>query len=257
MSIDLTEPQLIRTRDVIEARGDPPWSERLLEDGRNTVELTCSAPGEAGRSHVHPDHNEWWIVVTGQYVSEIGDHGPTIAQTGDIVFCPAGVPHSATATGDNPAARLTVAKLDGLQAEGGPDGRSAPPAYPTEPPNMLHTRLTEIVAGSGEPPWKHTLVADDRNAAFLICQAPGMANRAHWHYDFDEWWMVLGGELTWEIGSRPAIHAAEGDIVYSPRGFRHSIKTVGTRPSLRLPVTPPDNPHVWTDEDVAAPPPRQ
>lgn len=254
--MDLTEPLHISTNEVMARRGPPPWSELLLEDGRNAVELESSAPGQTGHPHVHPDHNEWWIVVMGEHLVEIEGSPLIRAKKGDVVFCPAGVPHSVMAGGDEPAVRLAVSRLDTPDVRGKSSGRSIPATARSQPPNMLHTSLRALYERSGDPPWKHVLVDDDRNKAHLICHPPGMSNRAHWHYDFDEWWLVMQGELTWEIGNRTVIRAGDGDIVYSPRGFRHSIKTVSTGPSLRLPVTPPDNPHIWTDEDGAAPPPR-
>ena len=254
--MDLTEPLHIRTDEVVARRGAPPWTELLLEDGRNAVELACTASGETGHTHAHPDQNEWWIVVQGEHIVEIEGSLPIRAKKGDVVFCPAGVPHSVTAGGAEPAVRLAVSRLDSLDVRGQRGGPSIP-AAPSQPPNMRHTSLVALYESSGGPPWKHVLVDDDRNKAHLICHPPGMSNRAHWHYDFDEWWLVMQGELTWEIGDRPAIRARDGDIVYSPRGFRHSIQTVSPGPSLRLAVTPPDNPHIWTDEDGAAPPPRE
>ena len=89
---------------------------------------------------------------------------------------------------------------------------------------------------------------------------PGESNEAHWHEDFDEWWMVLEGDIDFEIGY-PAgkhteyqeiitIHAKRGDLVFCPKGLRHHIRTVGTTTSYRLAVATPTAPHVYTDENV-------
>ena len=115
-----------------------------------------------------------------------------------------------------------------------------------------------MLAQYGEPPRSEQIIADDRNRGNLICHAPGMSNNAHWHPDFDEWWAILKGELTWDVGSkRPLIHAREGDVVFVPKGMRHHISTVGTGISWRLAVTTPDALHIYTDDDESAPPPRQ
>ncbi len=102
---------------------------------------------------------------------------------------------------------------------------------------------------------------DDRNRLTVLMNQPGESNDAHWHDDFDEWWMVLEGEIDFEIGL-PAnkqgapygeiitIHARKGDLVFCPKGLRHHIRTVGTRTSYRLAVATPAAPHVYTDKDV-------
>ena len=125
------------------------------------------------------------------------------------------------------------------------------------PPNLLHTDLARVQAHYGQPDWFQDIVSSDLNRAVLICHGPGMTNEAHWHPAFDEWWPVLKGEVTWEVGSnRPPIHAREGDVVFVPKGMRHLITTVGAGASLRLAVMAPEAVHVYTDDDESAPPPR-
>ena len=64
----------------------------------------------------------------------------------------------------------------------------------------------------GEPPWSTAVVSNDLNVGNLICHGPGMSNDAHWHPDFDEWWTILKGELTWNLGEkRPIYEVKEGD----------------------------------------------
>ncbi|MGH2542095.1 MAG: cupin domain-containing protein, partial [Ardenticatenaceae bacterium] len=79
----------------------------------------------------------------------------------------------------------------------------------------------------------------------------------HWHPDFDEWWTILKGELTWNLGEkRPLYEVKEGDIMFVPRGLRHLITCVGSESSLRLAITNSESLHIYTDSDEAAPPPR-
>ena len=106
--------------------------------------------------------------------------------------------------------------------------------------------------------WTEPVVLDDRNKAGFIHYRPGMESNPHWHPGFDEWWIVLKGELVWQVGSdRPPIEARQGDIVFVPGGMRHGITSIGDETSVRLAVTPPDAPHIYTDEDASAPPPRE
>ena len=253
-----TEPLHISLQDVVARHGEPPWSEQLLSDGRNNAGLICNAPGTSNDAHIHTDFNEWWIVLRGEIVWEVGDHPAIYAKKGDVVISPAGTRHMISTVGDEPSLRLYINKPGSSHSIKGPRANDAIP-FPdqTLPPNLVHSRLDQLMAHFGEPPWSTTLLDDDRNKANLICHGPGMSNNAHWHPDFDEWWTILAGELTWEVGEgRPMIHARDGDIVFVPRGMRHHITTVGSEISLRLPVTTPESLHIYSDDDKAAPPPR-
>jgi quercetin 2,3-dioxygenase len=43
--------------------------------------------------HVHHDQDEWWFIVDGEHLFQIGDK-KIHAKTGDAIFGPRGVPHS-------------------------------------------------------------------------------------------------------------------------------------------------------------------
>ena len=111
------------------------------------------------------------------------------------------------------------------------------------PPNLIHTRVEEVERRKGPPPWSETIILNEHIQANLICHAPGMTNRAHYHPEHDEFWVVLKGELVWELDGEAPIHARTGDVVLAPRGKTHLIRTVGSGPSLRLAIGVPDIPH--------------
>ena len=71
----------------------------------------------------------------------------------------------------------------------------------------LLTRVGDVVAQMGPPPWSRRIIADERNLVTLIASPPGGGNRPHWHREFDEWWVVLGGHLQWELtgGDRKSV----------------------------------------------------
>jgi quercetin dioxygenase-like cupin family protein len=115
-------------------------------------------------------------------------------------------------------------------------------------PNLLHTKLDEVLATMGPPPWSQRLVLTDRIQGVLICQAPGKGNRTHFHTVEDEWWVILGGELVWEFEGQPPIHAKKGDVVFAPHPMKHHIYVVGDEPALRLAIAMPDIEHIWVDE---------
>ena len=254
-----TEPLHIRISDIFAKHGEPPWHEWLMTDGRNNAGLICDGPGMENDAHIHDDFNEWWIVLQGHLVWELGDYPPINATKGDVVIAPKGKRHSIKTIGNEPSLRLYINRPDSDHATTGERSNTLEP-FPdqNEPPNLLATTLDAMFERFGEPPWSTPLLEDDRNVANLICHGPGMDNNAHWHPDFDEWWTILKGELTWEIGEkRPIIHAKDGDIVFIPRGIKHHITCVGTESSLRLAVTNTEGLHVYTADDKSAPPPRE
>ena len=110
--------------------------------------------------------------------------------------------------------------------------------------NRLHNRISDIVTAKGDPPWSERLIQNEQVMANLICRAPGDTNRRHHHPDHDEFWVIMGGELIWEIEGQEPVHARTGDIVRAPKGKNHLIRTVGNEPSLRLAIVVPDVPHV-------------
>lgn len=115
-------------------------------------------------------------------------------------------------------------------------------------PGRLHIKVDEIVARRGPAPWIELCIEDERNLGTLIASAPGQGNRAHWHSNFDEWWVVMGGKLRWELTGGEIIQAVKGDIVWIPRGTVHHIVTEGDEMSLRFAVAMPPAVHVWQDE---------
>ena len=251
------EPIHIRISDVVARHGEPPWAEKLLSDGRNDAVLICNAPGQQNEPHIHPDFVEWWIVLAGEMIWEIGDYPPIRASKGDVVMAPKRQRHAIRTIGDEVSLRLGITSPTSDHSATGSRSNIIKP-FPGDdgPPNMLHTTLDQMLARLGEPPWATSILLDDRNSANLICHGPGMTNNAHWHPDFNEWWTILRGDLTWRVGEdRPIIEAGEGDIVYVPEGMRHFISSVGDDISFRLAVTTPDQPHIYTDDDDAAPPP--
>jgi quercetin dioxygenase-like cupin family protein len=129
-------------------------------------------------------------------------------------------------------------------------------------PNVLHTRIADVVGQMGPAPWARKLIADERQLVTLIASPPGGSNRPHWHREFDEWWVVFQGVLEWELTGGAVVRGRATDIVWVPRGTVHHIRNVGTDMSLRMAVAMPpamhyaspceqcgyaeDGPAVWT-----------
>lgn len=97
-----------RISDVVSERGDPPWSERLVETGEVMANLICRGPGDSSRRHYHKDHDEFWVVMGGELVWYIEGMEPLHARTGDIVMVPKGKAHHIVTVGNGPSLRLAI-----------------------------------------------------------------------------------------------------------------------------------------------------
>jgi mannose-6-phosphate isomerase-like protein (cupin superfamily) len=126
------------------------------------------------------------------------------------------------------------------------EGPTPPTAANATWPNVLLTRAPELAAQLGPGAWAKRIIADERQLVTLISSPAGTGNRPHWHRDFDEWWVVMAGRLTWELTGGTRLEAGTGDIVWVPRGTVHHIKTLGTERSLRLAVAMPPAVHYFS-----------
>src|SRR3954467_5699979 len=82
--------------------GDAYWLLGMLEivkiSGADTegqyglIEVTVRA-GEGSPWHVHPDEDEWFYVLDGEFTVYVGDTRPSL-QAGSFPFGPRGVPHT-------------------------------------------------------------------------------------------------------------------------------------------------------------------
>ena len=125
-------------------------------------------------------------------------------------------------------------------------GPTPPKAASAEGPNALRTRVADLVARLGQAPWSRRVIQDERQLVTLIANRPGGGNRPHWHAEFDEWWVVMAGELQWELTGGVVVDARKDDIVWVPRGTVHHIRTVGSENSLRLAVAMPPATHYFS-----------
>jgi len=109
--------------------------------------------------------------------------------------------------------------------------------------DKLHARIDDIKRAKGAPPWSEKIVVNDQIVSTLICQPPGHPNDRHYHL-VDEWWLVVEGEIDWEIeGQAEPVRARAGDFVFVPANHFHHIRPKGESPTIRLAITPPGEFH--------------
>jgi CMP-N-acetylneuraminic acid synthetase/quercetin dioxygenase-like cupin family protein len=90
---------------------DKSWSKRLVDTESNSMTVICQMPGEGNRRHYHPDWNEWWYIVEGEWEWEIEGNIKKIVE-GDIVFMEKNRKHKITASGSRRAIRMAVSRSD-------------------------------------------------------------------------------------------------------------------------------------------------
>ena len=103
--------------------------------------------------------------------------------------------------------------------------------------------LEELKSAKGDPPWGERVAVTDQMCGTVICQAPGHPNDKHYHI-YDEWWLVLEGEIHWEIeGVDEPVKARVGDFVFVPKNHFHHIHVKGDKPAIRLAISVTGEPH--------------
>lgn len=85
----------------IKLSGDDTAGELLVFMHRN-----MTAKGGPPK-HIHHDQDEWFYVVAGEFIAEIGDDTFTM-RTGDSLFAPRKVPHAWAHVGDTPGTIITT-----------------------------------------------------------------------------------------------------------------------------------------------------
>jgi mannose-6-phosphate isomerase-like protein (cupin superfamily) len=105
------------------------------------------------------------------------------------------------------------------------------------PPHKPHTRLADLKAKhKGEADWREMIVDDDHLNAAYISSAPGTKVSKRFHPDTREWWIVMDGEIRFEIEGQEAFVATRGSMVQIPMQTIYSMETIGDKPSLRFEV---------------------
>ena len=87
------------------------WSKRIIDTENNSMTIISQMPGEGNRRHHHPDWNEWWYIIEGEWEWEIEGKTKKVVK-GDIVFMKKNQKHKITAIGNERAIRMAVSRSD-------------------------------------------------------------------------------------------------------------------------------------------------
>jgi mannose-6-phosphate isomerase-like protein (cupin superfamily) len=92
--------------------GKAPWASRVAFNDRFGAVLICQNPGEGNRKHYHPDADECWFIVEGEWEWFIEGTGVKKVKANDIVVVPKKTPHQIKCVGTKPGIRLAITKAD-------------------------------------------------------------------------------------------------------------------------------------------------
>ena len=87
------------------------------------------------------------------------------------------------------------------------------------------------------------MVTDSRNRMAVISSPGGSPGDPHLHDDFNEWWVVFGGEMRYRVGEYEPFKAHFGDIVVAPCGYRHDPRAWKGDMCMRMVIGKPDSNH--------------
>ena len=111
-NLDLANQFIVNVPNLIEKYGtETSWAHTLINTESNSATLICQLPGQGNRRHHHPEWNEWWYIVKGQWTWELEGKEINVSQ-GDIVFIEKNKKHQITATGNGASIRLAVSRYD-------------------------------------------------------------------------------------------------------------------------------------------------
>ncbi|MFN0116732.1 MAG: cytidylyltransferase domain-containing protein [Elusimicrobiota bacterium] len=92
--------------EIKKMMGPPPWIYVLVYSATDQTGLICQKPGEGCRKHFHATHDEWWVVLEGQFEWVLGDGTKILTKKGDVVCIPKAMPHQITCVGTEPGIRM-------------------------------------------------------------------------------------------------------------------------------------------------------
>jgi len=104
-------------------------------------------------------------------------------------------------------------------------------------PHTPHTKLAELkTKNSGHKDWTELVVNDELLRGEYIASAPGSKVSRRLHPDTREWWIVIEGQIRFDIEGQQPFVASKGSIVQVPMQTMYSMETIGDKPSVRFEV---------------------
>src|SRR4051812_7557211 len=123
-----------------------------------------------------------------------------------------------------------------LQSQG-EDATWAPKYEPAKypPGHKPHTKIADLKAKhKSEANWREVIVNDDHLKSEYIQMSPGTKVSRRFHPDTREWWVVMDGEIRFDIEGQDSFVAKKGSMVQVPMQTIYSMEVIGNKPALRF-----------------------
>jgi mannose-6-phosphate isomerase-like protein (cupin superfamily) len=109
---DLENLPTTNVDELREKMGNGSWAARLVYNERFGGVLIQQQPGEGNRLHYHPDADECWVILAGEWEWFIEGEGTRKVSVNDIIVVQKGVKHQITCVGDQPGMRFAITAPD-------------------------------------------------------------------------------------------------------------------------------------------------
>src|SRR5262245_19247961 len=101
------------------------------------------------------------------------------------------------------------------------------------PPHKPHTKLSELKEKhKNDKLWRELIVDDEHLRSEYILVPPGTKHPRTLHPDTRAWWVVMDGEVRFDIETVDSFVARKGSMVQVPMQTLFSYEVVGDRPAL-------------------------
>ncbi len=133
--------------------------------------------------------------------------------------------------------RLTVflCGLLGLTLAIGAQTLWAPKGQPAvyKAPNKPHTKLKDILdKHAGHKDWREVIVDDDHLRSEYVMAKPGLSVKRAMHPDTRAWWVVMDGEVRFDIEQVGQVTGKKGSMIQVPMQTFFSWEAIGDKPLL-------------------------
>lgn len=236
--------------------GEKAWRHVVVDDDHLNGAYVLMPPGGKVGRRFHPDTREWWVILDGQIKFTFEGQEPFVATKGSMVQVPMQTIYEMETVGDKPSLRWEVnvahAKLLYPHDVHPPklEGFKFLPVILNRKPqpygynNVPHINLYELVKrpeySKGNGNFQHRFIHDDRAVSNVIygyeknIPPYNPKNRGHYHPECAESWLVMEGQIRYNMEYAGDIIANQGDVVYAPIFTFHAPRFHGEGPSCRL-----------------------
>ena len=213
------------------------WSEQLVNDEIHKGVWISAPPGTPPDPHIHPDFNEWWVVLDGKTKWQIGQYEAVVGEWGDSIMAPAGFSHDIRPWEGEQCIRFGVSKPGGNHdIKGIKPCRFIPVESDISNPNLIHTKFKIIKNHYGkEDNWNHTAIEDERNLGTYFHITQGNEIQVEKQDFINAWFLLLEGKVDCYDDSKHIItSASKGDLVYLPTESDSSIVNANNGSSILM-----------------------